>query len=616
MKKKHLFTKLASLTMAVVSMFTMQACSKPDSSGDGGSDTVYNRDRDDATHIVAVVTGGGIGSEWLNESAERFAKKQNEHSYAPNKKGVYIETKPVLGFNTAGLSGTADNMFILLAKDLFTLTADDSVLDITEFVQDTTREGGSLESKMLPGASDMCKGADGKYYALPHMESYAGLNYDRQAFDDCNAYFAADDAVNKRLYSSVFSNGELKAYMVGNADDKKSAGPDGVFGSEDDGLPATLEELLILFDYLKEETDYAPLVYAGEYAYYTNFFLAGLWPALAGTNKMSNYYNVSGELEVIKTDANGNFLFTDESLFPGIDYIKKPQTEVITIDDTNANRVTTMVEKYYAMATLEIMERQGWFSEDTYKQTDHYGAQQAFLFQGKSPKYKKAAMLIETSYWYNESNIAGCFKNYEDFTRLKAEDRDLRFMCLPTRIHASDAAPATGEYANPLLDTARTLCFLNSNLKNKDELRNACLDFLSFLYTDNELAQFTVRTSLSVGMNYSMTDEQLVAMTNFGRRVRQLRDNAKASNVVYNSGKTDMYRANRNELRISDSCDNFWTKFESFDGIDGKSMGGYIGALRLDTRKNSDGTYKLGTQKLFVTNNALQKSRFVMPSKG
>lgn len=605
MKFQKLAKKICSFALVGASTFSLFACGE---TGGGEESKIYNDPyRKNTTHVIAVVQGGGIGSKWLNQAAERFAKKQYEHAYATGKQGVYIETKPMQGYSTAGLSGSADNMFFL-GREIDTLLADDSVLDITEFVTDETREGGSLESKIFPSAKSKCTDVNGKYYALPHLEVYGGLSYDRSAFDESKAYFAASDATNKTEYQSNFS--DLSAYMIGDASDKKSAGPDGAFNTEDDGLPASLEELLILFDYFKEETDYAPIVFTSTYAYYTNYFLGGLWSALAGVEKMNNYYNVSGEIDVVKTDENGNFLFTDEDLFPGVDYIKKPQVERITLDESNAHRITSMVEKYYAMATLEIAEREGWFSSDTYKQTDHYGAQQAFIYQGKSNKYAKAAMLIEGSYWYNESTNNGSFTNYEIYTGESAADKDLRYMCLPTRIYDEDEVFVDESYGNPLLEVERSIAFLNSNLKDNDEVRQACLDFLAFLYTDAELAAFTVEMNMPIAMKYSLSDEQLASMTNFGRRLWNLRDNQTASNVLYNCSTAVIYKRNAKQFFIGESCDTFWTKFDAFEGIAGMNTTGFIAALRQSKLQNDDDTYLLGTQKLFVTNNKFQRSRF------
>ena len=601
--------KTVALTLVGASMFSLFACGDGGSTSDNGETGRYNDPyRKNTTHVIAVVQGGGIGDNWLKLAAERFAKEKYEHSYATGKQGVYIETKPVQGYNTAGLSGSADNMFIL-GRPIESLLSDDSVLDITEFVTDETREGGSLESKILPSAKAKCTDASGKYYALPHLEVYGGLNYDREVFDACNAYLAAPDATNKKEYQSDFS--DLSAYMIGDASDKKSAGPDGAFNTEDDGLPASLEELLVLFDYIAEETDYAPIVYTSNYAYYTNYLLCGIWSALAGVEKMNNYYNVSGQIDVVKTDASGKLLFTDEDLFPGVDYIKKPQVETITLSESNAYRVTTMVEKYYAMATLEILEREGWFSSDAYKNTDHYGAQQAFIYQGKSNKYAKAAMLIEGTYWFNQATASGFFDDYEIYTGDSAANKDLRYMCLPTRIHDSDEVFVDESYGNTLLEVERSIAFLNSNLKDNDEVRQACLDFLAFLYTDAELAAFTQGTSMPIAMKYSLSNEQLADMTNFGRRIWDLRDNQNGSNMLYNCSVSPVYRLNFNEMCIVDGCDNFWTKFDAFGGIAGMNLSGYITALRQSKTKNPDGTYILGTQKLFVTNNQFQMSRFV-----
>ena len=128
--------------------------------------------------------------------------------------------------------------------------------------------------------------------------------------------------------------------------------------------------------------------------------------------------------------------------------------------------------------------------------------------------------------------------------------------------------------AKNVLEVERSIAFLNSNLKDNDEVRQACLDFLAFLYTDAELAAFTQGTSMPIAMKYSLSNEQLADMTNFGRRIWDLRDNQNGSNMLYNCSVSPVYRLNFNEMCIVDGCDNFWTKFDAFGGIAGMNLSG------------------------------------------
>ena len=94
MRHQKMAKRLCSLALASVSAISLFACGD---TGEGNTEVYNDPYRKNTTHVIAVVTGGGIGSKWLNYAAERFAEKQYEHSYATGKQGVYIETKPMLG---------------------------------------------------------------------------------------------------------------------------------------------------------------------------------------------------------------------------------------------------------------------------------------------------------------------------------------------------------------------------------------------------------------------------------------------------------------------------------------------------------------------------------------
>ena len=82
--------------------------------------------------------------------------------------------------------------------------------------------------------------------------------------------------------------------LVNSLSTEKSAGSDGQMGTEDDGMPRSLEEMLVLMAYIRDETDYAPITLAGMYTNYGNYLMEGLWTALAGYDQMRNYYNCNG----------------------------------------------------------------------------------------------------------------------------------------------------------------------------------------------------------------------------------------------------------------------------------------------------------------------------------
>ena len=137
-------------------------------------------------------------------------------------------------------------------------------------------------------------GSDGSYYALPHYEFYTGLTYNRTTFESLNAYFAADDEDNANRHNSKYGS----ANFVGDKTAEKSVGPDGKKGTQDDGLPKSLEEFIILCDYIKTESDgkISPLTVSGTYYYYVDYLVLGIWATIAGSEQMKNYYNCTGEI--------------------------------------------------------------------------------------------------------------------------------------------------------------------------------------------------------------------------------------------------------------------------------------------------------------------------------
>ena len=402
--------KTLAIIMATLFGVSLVACG-PTETSEGGAYGEYNVEGPGKTTITAYNFDGGIGTDWLREAAERFAKLKQNESYAPGKKGIYIDITGEQGMDPIFASLPTQGFNILFSERrvyVDVLAASGALLDITDIVQDTSRVGGTLESKIFPQAVDALT-YNGKYYGAPHYEFYSGLAYDREMFDATMAYFAASDETNVFEYDSKYSKAPVQ--MVGSLTAKKSAGPDDIYGNNDDGLPCSMEELLILMDYFKNycTPTISPVVLSGMYKEMANYLVAGLWPSLAGQEQMTNYYNCSGKVEVVTG-------YTNEPLFEGINYIYKPTTEWITLTEDTGYRGNDMVAKYYAIAMLEILQREGFYSSQTYSQTvRHYDAQKALIYGGNVPQsvYDKCAMLIEGSYWYNESVEGGCFTAYE-----------------------------------------------------------------------------------------------------------------------------------------------------------------------------------------------------------
>ncbi len=538
--------KLFTITLCLLLTLVLASCGTKPGKTENVDSNKFNVNTGNKTRINIANFGGGIGREWLDEAMERFAELKQDASYAEGKKGVYLEiVENSFNLNTLGMKESDVQIYFdERNSDVSALAQSELLLNLNSIVKDENREGGSLEEAIFDSIKGILTGNDGNYYGLPHYEIFGGLSYDRKEFEKYNAFFADpedDDAIE---YESTKYG---SAYMIYDANTTKSVGPDGIKGTEDDGLPRSYEEFIILMDYLKNDKGRNPLVVSGQYRRYCDYLLCGLWANIAGSEQMKNYYNCKGEIEVVDRNSDGSVKVSDENLFVGIDYIKKPVTKKIVLNGENGYLSNDIAAKYYAIALLEVMVKEGFFSSNsTINTRSHYDAQ-LDLYMGKvgAGSGVKACMLVEGSYWYNESAEAGCFNTYEMVTGNKREDLDIRWMALPTTVYTEDFVGRE----QTLLDIGLSYCMVNGNIKDNDELRQACLDFVAFLYSEKELQNFTIKTGIERMVNYNLSNETVSGMSKYYASVWNMRDKT-GSNIVAYSGETNAFIRNKSQLKV------------------------------------------------------------------
>ncbi len=552
MKKRRILATALSAFM-LVGATGLSACNFEDDIG-GGYDFIYNIDDPSRLTIKVENFGMGPGNEWLYETADRFAKEKMETTYG-DKTGVYIDIEPNSDQKTDAMAGDSTNIFFderhsdpqgLIQKGL--------LLNIDSIVKDASRVGGSLESKIFEAAKGGIMGDDGSYYALPHYEFFPGLAFNRATFDELCAYFAADDEEN--VYEYVSEKGYGSANFVGDLEATKSVGPDGQPETPDDGLPRSLDEFILLCDYIKVESDgdIAPVTVSGKYFNnYPDYLLMGLWASLAGAEQMRNYYNCTGEIEVVKRDDAGNLMFKNQNLFKGISYVKVPETEVITMaaDGSDGWRGNDMVAKYYAIAILDILKKEGLLSDTATSGKDHWTTQKDLYLEGKL-NTSQSAMLVEGSYWYNESEDAGNFDDYEDEVGKPRNQLPVEWMSLPTSVYAEGATGRPAAY----LDCGLAYALINGNIKNNEPLKQACLDFVAFCYSEQELKNFTMKTGITRAISYELKDSELANMSSYAQKLWAARDKTGA-NVIAWSGTTAAFKAKKSALKLDLGCGVF-----------------------------------------------------------
>ena len=330
--------------------------------------------------------------------------------------------------------------------------------------------------------------------------------------------------------------------------------------------------------YFKNRTSFAPIILSGKYTNYINYLIEGLWGSLAGAEQMRNYYNCQGDIEVV-------YDYYDEPLFEGISYIKKPKVKTVTLNGSNGYLSNDMAAKYYAIAMLEIIQREGFYCTDSTIGTRTQFDAQMNLYMDGIGQYKKAAMLIDGSYWHNESKKGEAFDEYERTHPGKtADDLEFCFMALPTAVKTAEAQGKDLCF----LDLSHTYVAINSNIANNAELREASKDFVRFIYTEKELQEFTVETGMPRAINYELTDEQKDLLPVFYSSLWELRDNKNGDNLVLCAGTTPAFKQVRQALAIHIDSET----------IENNALGKIYG-LFLKTDMNNNATYQYGARYVF-----------------
>lgn len=473
---------------------------------------------------------GGIGSNWLYEAAERFQEQYKNEHFEEGKTGVYVEITPEQP-NSSTLSTSAYHIiFDERYSNIYELAQSGSIIKLDDLVTEKDTAGRSIEDRIYVAAREGLKGADGSYYALPHYEWFPGLSYDKDNFD-INNWYIAKDTENGRLIENEYGS----LYLVKSASSDKSCGPDSKYGTDDDGLPSSLEELLILSGEIKKKTGTGPFTVTGSNLYYTNYLVEGLWASLAGSEELKAVYDFKGSVDVVTG-------FTDENLFNGIDYIKKPVITKTEITDKNGNLALKSAARYYATAFIEILHKEGFFSDIT-SSVSHTGAQKNFI-NGGVRNNPVRAFLVDGSYWYNESVDQGNFKDYTTMTGKTT--RGVRFMALPVTVTGAVASSETATKPS-LIDNGIAYAYINARYSDRTDIINACKTFLKFLYSDAELKEFTALTGVTRPLDYSLEDAQYNSLPEYQQKVYEFSRN---SDILYFGSVNPIFKNNQQTLKI------------------------------------------------------------------
>lgn len=531
----------------ILSILLSASCLTACGGGGGGGGNNPGGGSKAVTEIQFLNYQGCSGNEWVEAAAKRFAELKANESYETGKKGVRISVSETKAIPYYTLNSDGYDIYIGENKaNIYEMASQGFLLDLGEVVE-------GIENKIDPDAIKRIKGADGKYYGLPAYEWYTGVSYDYDYFTEANLFFAAPEAKGRKVTNKF---GSIK--LVNSQSDKKSCGPDGVYNTEDDGMPSSVQEFLTLLAEIKSDGR-SPFILSGNSIDYGFMLADGLWASLSGKEQFKTIYSLDSNGKKIVEVVTG---YTDEDLFYNGSGIKRPTTEMIAIDEENGYKIYDMASRYYALATLQLIYNEKWFLESFLNNAQKTNVQAQYNFVNEG----EAAILYDSSFWCGESVRSGDFEAFKALNPDKS-GRDVRYMPLPVTLETSVSENNGKRQA--LVDGGAAQLFVNKRVANNEGKKRAVIEFLQFLYSDAELAAFTESTGLKVPVEYNYDGSKLNSY------FEHLTKYVEESDVVYFASDSTIVKKNLEAFSLT------WSSSVHRPVLDGIEIAkGYIEAMK------------------------------------
>lgn len=438
---------------------------------------------------------GGVGTEWLDKVIARFEEDYKDYSFEPGKKGVQFQVDASKSNALETMNSNDRHIVFSEVANYGQLVNNNELCDITDILDKPlsevtkTTDTQTLRSKMYRETIDFYSFKGNKVYALPHYSFFSALTYNRQLFENKNLYF-------KDGYDA---SGVLDEKFVHNKNDVKSCGPDGVKGTDDDGLPATYDELFDLFNCMKDR-GVTPLIWSGKAAKnggYINYILNAVYLSLAGKDDAKvNYTFDSGDNTITVVESfNGN----------------EPVTKEEKITQTDYRKMNSELAKYRTMQVVDkIIDTENWQDESCRSETtEMLQAQQNYIESYNMNK--PIGILVDGSYWYNEADEANFIEDtasrYTDYD----EKNDYRVFPMP-RVYSGTYADVEGTSVGKTVyaDQADSIAVISAkNVKGNAAIETLAKTFLAYCYTAESLEEFTVTTRVTRSLKYSVDETKL-----------------------------------------------------------------------------------------------------------
>lgn len=479
MKNKK-FTRMVAMLLCSLLLITgLVGC------GSRGGQTTIDNER---TQLYVNTFLAGLGDRWVQEYATAFEEFYKDTSFEEGKKGVQvvIDYTYSSGLDTLkDLVSTRSEVIWAEQANYTQIVAANIAYDISDWVTEPLTEFGedvTIEDKMDDSLVNYYRGVDGKMYALPWFTYLKGVIYDLDIFEGKQSaghgfYFAKDGGFTSGLAGQP----------------AKSAGPDNVIGTYDDGLPATHAQF---FEMMNEMIKYGivPFSFPGMYEYYMDTFIFDLWVNDEGSAGMLMNNEYTGTANNLINVSNGVV------------------TPIAATEITNENAYMLLKSesryRAYEFAN-KLVKNSRYYSEYSFNGSQsQLQAEETLLYNVIDGK-EKVAMLTDGVWWESEvySIFASMANNNSAYSR---QNRRFGWMPMPYYDEAE-----TGEVRKQTMavETDTTVIVKKNIAPEKVELAKKYIQFTS---TDRMILEHAKKASAPRGLNISNmsiidTDTELTA---------------------------------------------------------------------------------------------------------
>ena len=505
------------LLLSVVIAFSAVAC--------GGGEEM----RDDTSYFFIITTDSGHGSAGTKELARRFEEKFKDYSFAPGKKGVVVDVEAKGSvLNITSMAQEAYHAYINPYSVSRTMIGSGDFLNIDEFYKiEIPGEGKTIEDKIPENYRPRLQGESSKwgkgYYFAPGVCFMGGLTYDKNCFDEFGFYFLApgQDDEGNYFYSELmdqeiyFASPESPLFeeaVIGkgydnwdgwNSNQYLSCGPDGKYGTYDDGMASSLDELVILCEYMKS-CSVTPFVLSGKYPDNHAYCTDGLINSLLGPENMHTMKTFESDAFEVVTG------YQDNTELWGMSDTKVPTTAIVPVTPSQGYYATWSTARYYNAAFWKLAVKQNWYTDAVKRDTSHIEAQAEFIFSGYDSSRPRSAIMLEATYWINESQERN---NFTDFTKMnygktgKEREKEIKWMSLPRELHGT-VTEGNGTPETFMFLGAGTLSLFNANYAGDPEAEEMVKQWLLFYFSDENINFLTAVSGCPLPkIDYELTPE-------------------------------------------------------------------------------------------------------------